>query len=80
MLSLLEDEEELLWSRSGGWLMPICEQGGYRIYTVEDAARVEDSTEWHVYDLDAWRASRRLRASRFLGTRWIGHESKEAAC
>lgn len=64
MLSLLEEEEELLWSRSGGWMMPICEQSGCRIYTVEEAARVEDSSEWHVYDLEGWRASRRLRAER----------------
>lgn len=62
MLSLLDDDDERLWSRSGGWIMPICEQSGCRIYTVEEASRVEDSPEWHVYDLDAWRASRRLRA------------------
>lgn len=64
MLSLLEDDEDLLWHSTEGWPQPICEMEGYRIYTVEEAARVEDSTEWHVYDLDAWRASRRLRAER----------------
>lgn len=64
MLSLLDDDDDLLWSRSGGWIQPICELAGYRIYTVEDAARVEDSSEWHVYDVDAWHASRRMRAER----------------